>query len=604
MTGSPPLSLSSGWMLAVVPGGLAIVGPATEISIELSGGTSAGIALAEEFPAPGARPGSGTSPADPEDRERLVTLLERHGALEESVDQMVGIPLATAIEAVRRGESCPEVIVTADEALVLPPGLTLEVEEQVLRAFVAGLSPEGRLLGYAPLTTGDGRVLGDLPDPELLERRLTSLERSTPAGVTVLELHTGRRWDLGPGGLDGIGAAEAHRLGPIRFSGPPDPLDPDDPDGLHVCVAQIAVPDLSAPGDALHRTVQGVADAGKARLVAHAEGAERSCGSRASGSELIRSPFQDLPDAVDPRLFYAREAPDPEARPDGERLWAPAFTRGGERRWVPAETVYQSVRAPAPPGQTLPSGSSGLAAHLVPAEARSHAFCELVERDAFMWTWMRRVSRELVALSGIPPETRALRDLLAKHDWSTTWVNLSLDTFPVILCCLNHPVKGLTLGAGCNFDPSVALHRATVEALVIALRFEAADERISAGDVRSPRDHLLLHRDPQRLADHGFLFSSPDEIELAEIPPGDGDLEGMLDDLGFSPLSVDLSLEVCHPYRVVRAIAPGLIPITFGNGREPNGMDRARHPLTTRDGRLVGHGPVASAKDGVPHPFA
>jgi len=583
-------------MLAVVPDGLAIVGPETEITVELSGGTPAAIALAEGLEKP-------ASNVDPVGLERLVTLLDGHGALGDTDERAEGIPLATAIETIRSGESCSGVIVTADEALVLPAGVSIEPRDQALRAFIAGLSPEGRLLGYTLLSTGGGKIMGDIPDRNLLGKRLATLEENAPAGATVLELHTGRRWDVGPGGLNGIGAMKAHRLGPIRFSGPPDPLDPADPGGLHVCIARIAAPDPSAPGDALQRTVQGVADAGQARLVAHAEGAERFCGSRAPGRGLVRSRFQDLPDALDPRRFYARAAPVPENGSGGERLWAPAFTRQGERRWVPAEAAFASVRAPAPPGQVLPSGSSGLAAHLGLAEAKNRAFLELVERDAFMWTWIRGVSRELVAPAGVPADSRDLRDLLASRRWSTTWVNLSLDTFPVILCCLTHPEKGLTLGAACNSDAAAALHRATVEALVIALRFESDETRISPRDVSTPRDHLLLHRDPERLADHGFLFSSPDEIELADIPPGDGDLEGMLDDLGFSPVSVDLTLEMCHPFRVARALVPDLIPIVFGFGQEPDGMDRARHPLTIRDGRRLGAGSVDPRPE-VPHPFA
>ncbi len=221
-----------------------------------------------------------------------------------------------------------------------------------------------------------------------------------------------------------------------------------------------------------------------------------------------------------------------------------------------------------------------------------------------MWTWIRRVSRERVAPAGIPEQTGRIRDLALANGWETHWVNISLETFPVILCCLVHPEKGLTLGAACNADPAAALHRATVEAAVLALRFEPAGERISADEVRDPRDHLLYHRDPGRSAEHEFLFSSTEEIGLSEIPPGDGDIQQRLEEAGFSPMSVDLSLEMCRPYRVIRALAPGLIPITFGFGREPDAMARAGTALTTRDGRLVGDGPVAGPEPGVPHPFA
>ena len=58
------------------------------------------------------------------------------------------------------------------------------------------------------------------------------------------------------------------------------------------------------------------------------------------------------------------------------------------------------------------------------------------------------------------------------------------------------------------------------------------------------------------------------------------------------------------PVGVVRALVPGLVPLSFGWDREPLGMARLGSPLRTADGRVLGRAldlprlaPVA------PHPF-
>ena len=61
---------------------------------------------------------------------------------------------------------------------------------------------------------------------------------------------------------------------------------------------------------------------------------------------------------------------------------------------------------------------------------------------------------------------------------------------------------------------------------------------------------------------------------------------------------------VVRPFRVVRAIVPGLVPVSFGWDQEPLGLARLAAPVRTRDGRELGRrldlreaGPV------LPHPF-
>jgi ribosomal protein S12 methylthiotransferase accessory factor len=594
--------LRAGWMVAAVPHGVVVVGPRVEVEVALAGGVEA----AEAVVAAVARD---VEPSrDDEAHATLCTLLRDHGALTEVAagPPPPGHSLAAAVSAALRGEPPEGVIWTGEEALFLPAGLSVRARTRALRAFVGGLTPDGRLEAYALLARGRGAVHGDVP--ELRAEVDTRIEQARAPGgaIAVIDLTPhGQTWQVAADDLDRIGAGEAHRLGPILRTSATEPVDAELPE-LQWCVAEIAVANLAAPTSGRDRSVQGVGDRARARLVAHAEGAERFAAAEVSSAVLVRARFDDLDGAVDPVSLYARDVVTTcSAAATEPRLWAPVTARDGTRRWVPAETVYVSVRDPAPATAIIPWTSSGLAAGLDLASARRRGFQELVERDAFMMAWLRRVGRERVAPGGAPDGARRMAAVLATRSWATTWVNLTLDTLPVILCCLTHPQAGLTVGAACDARPAEALHRATVEALVLALRLHVdGGERRAPHEVRTPRDHLLLHRDPGRRADHEFLYTSPDEIELCEIPDRRGeDLEGLLDGLGFAPLVADLSLPAVRPYRVVRTLAPGLVPLTFGWGTEALGLARLCHGTAAGPGLHTDTSSRVHATCTVPHPF-
>jgi ribosomal protein S12 methylthiotransferase accessory factor len=588
-------TLRAGWMVGAVDAGIVIVGPALEVDVAVADGTAAMLAL------------TGEQAEIEADGRRLIELLSELDALTSSPAPVPpGHPLGAAIDAMLAGQPPAGVIWTAEEALVLPSRLSTSQRAAALRAFVGGLAPDPRLEAYAALLQGRGSVVGDVPDPALLDGRLADSDAIDPrdGAIVALELHGARRsWRAAPDEFERIGAGGPHRLGPILSTSPPEPVVAELPD-LLLCVGEIAVADPEAPTPRAHRTVQGVGDAAHAPLIACAEGAERFAASDTRGAGLVRARARELSDAVVPSALFAGETPAADA--DEPRLWAPVSARNGSRRWVPAETVWLSLPDPAPSAALLPWTSSGLAAGSDVADARRRAFRELVERDAFMVTWLRRVSRECISPRGVPATATAMARVLRGRGWKTTWVNLTLDTHPVILCCLTHDDEGLTVGAACDPDPGAALCRATVEALVLALRFQPPEgPPPEPRAVRGPRDHLLLHRDPSRHVDHGFLYASTDELELGDVPrPDSDDLEAQLEALGYAPLLADLSTERCAPYAVVRALAPGLAPLTFGWGQEPVGLPRVRDETWTHVGHRVDRPPHTTATiDRVPHPF-
>lgn len=128
--------------------------------------------------------------------------------------------------------------------------------------------------------------------------------------------------------------------------------------------------------------------------------------------------------------------------------------------------------------------------------------------------------------------------------------------------------------------------------------------RLEPADVQGPVDHHHFYQQPDRVRHAAFLFGSPELIDLEDVPTFAGPLHGRLSTVG-EPLVVDLSSSRTRPLRVVRAIVPELIPMSFGWDLEPLGMARLSSPKVAAGDRLLGRsldpaggGPI------LPHPFA
>jgi thiazole/oxazole-forming peptide maturase SagD family component len=366
---------------------------------------------------------------------------------------------------------------------------------------------------------------------------------------------------------------------------------------LSYTVAEIAEADLTQPVPAINRRVQGSGSLAHSQLAARAEAAERFAFTTGRAAELRSARFDQLEGAVDPASILAFNARQLRARGNnpshrGERNWGPARTLAGEPRWVPLESEF-------------PLTSSGLAAHTDPALARDAALSELIERDAFMWTWVQRVSREQVDRASVPSDVGDWAAALAKKNWQTHWINVTMEFQPAILCCLVHPERGLVVGAASRPRAADAVRKATLEALILALRFDpAVHPRVAVEQVTIPADHLVLHLDPDQAPHHDFLFSSSDYLDLAEI----GDETPLADAFaaaGIEPVLIELTIPPARPFHVVRALTPGLVPLTFGWDNEPLGLGSLEHPRRLQNGREVGRViDLGEAPALHPHPFA
>jgi thiazole/oxazole-forming peptide maturase SagD family component len=616
--------LMRGWLLGVVPEGLVAVGGELVVEVRLQAQGPAERGVAELALGTTRRRLAAATGVTVEEADLLLGRLADCGAIGRSdggVPATDGpnsgsryVPLVEALlgDHDRRWRG-PHPVATADELLLVPRGLAPALRARLLRDFVAGITPRARGRAYAyAIATGRRTLFGDAPAPDSVRKALTSLAPADSRRVHVCDLRTGAVCSLAVERIGAVGAGRRHRLGTVpvlRQVRWPELLEL----GLRVAVAEHAAPDPGEPcPPAVDRRTKGVArTARRASLVARAEAAERFAAG--SPREMRHASGRDLEDAVSPESIFAGSerqrvagtAPQPYD-PNEARPWLMARSLAGRRRLVPAEAVlspYPKARG----RSAVPASSSGVAAGRTVAAAREAALGELVERDAFMWTWIQRLARELVDVRTFPEEIRAGARTLQRHGLETALVNLTLETDPVLLCAI-HDASSTALGAGCDRDPARAAMAAFREAAVTRLAVEPPAAELDTRSVATPEDHAALYRRGSAPEEARFLYSSAQRIALGEITGAAAPLAAAVAAIGEpveDPLFVDLSVPATRPFRVVRAIVPGLVPISFGFDREPLGMALLARPRNASADRKLGRElELGRAGPLTPHPFA
>ena len=601
------------WMLGVSPQGLIGFRASIEIEVEFPASLPKKQRLLDDL-ATGADAEAvaeivGTAPAE---AGRMLERLREAGALAATPPPPPpshGSPLIEALLAFYERAELPDLVWTADEALVVPSGLDESQRRQLLRAFIAGIEPRARRVAYGHAASwGAASVRGDAPAAERLEQAMLGSGGDRSA-IAVLRLNGSRHAYLDPSELGRVGVDRTHRLGPVTSTTRAQLHDGASP--LHLVSARIATPNLAHPEPpVLGFSGKGTAPtAAEAEMIARGEAAERYAMGDVSGRRIVRAAEEELAGALPgDRLFRHNLRQHKEGatrRPYGPQeryLWTLAAGPDGEERWVLAEAVFNPFRDFERSHSVAPATSSGAAAHRTLSEAVRRGFCELVERDAFMWTWVQRLSRERIGAGSLPRVLQTRAAELRRMGYEVDFINLTLETEPVILSVV-HGQALLVVGACCDRDAARAASKSLDQATVV-LSLVARSDPIEASEVRTPYDHVRLYRDPAVVEQARFLHSASFEIELGDVRGGDGPLESMLTGIG-EPLTIDLSSPATAPLQVARCLVGGLIPITFGWDQEPLGMPLLATPRSTADGRRLGSRlDLTTAGPLTPHPFA
>jgi ribosomal protein S12 methylthiotransferase accessory factor len=371
----------------------------------------------------------------------------------------------------------------------------------------------------------------------------------------------------------------------------------------------------------------------EARRGALGEAVERYCAGTWDPNEIVhaRRSALDGP-SLDPRslVLYAPEqytALEYAPYHDGSSLgWMPARSLvSGARVLVPAIAVLFGYRPASAEEHLCPSGANGLASGASLGEAVLAAACEVLERDAFLVTWMNRLPAERVEAADHPdPEVAGLW-----HNYRRRGVELRLYRLASDHPCQVFLARALqrdghgpasTVGLGADLDPARAARRALLEAAQVraGLRRQLDDPRVRArierlaADPRAvvtPEDHALRYCDARTADAFAFLEAGPTVTVAwdAAVPPRPASrialLAGHFRARGGELLYVDLTTADMAKLglHAARVLVPGFQPLHFG-AAEPRLGGRRLFELPYRLGRASSPATPATLNPD-PHPL-
>lgn len=315
-------------------------------------------------------------------------------------------------------------------------------------------------------------------------------------------------------------------------------------------------------GKGLGRTAAAVSAAMEALELWHAERIDRPL-LRASIAEMRA---EGRPVADPARLPRVAGPPPSTAR----LLWIEAEEiLGGGRLWLPLALVHADYTLPLPEGSDwFAATTNGLASGNHPLEARVHALCEVIERDATARWWQLPLAEKrrlrLDPATVADPCCRQVLGRLEKAGMEVAiWATPSPLAVPAFFCLLRDrrdPAGHFASGGGCHLAAPVALLRALLEAAQVRVTYIAG----ARDDLRSEEfGAAALEHKERQLAP---LFAGPATLAFARLPHHE--LASFAEDLDllaaefaradFAQVAiVDLGRPE-SPIAVVRAVVPGM----------------------------------------------
>jgi ribosomal protein S12 methylthiotransferase accessory factor len=295
---------------------------------------------------------------------------------------------------------------------------------------------------------------------------------------------------------------------------------------------------------------------------------------------------------------------------------------GGEAVWAPSSLVYLSWPAAAEE-HFCPATSNGLAAGPDLPSAIFAGLCELIERDAFLITWMNRLPAPELEWRGAGGVEESIVRHYARFGIEVRVFALPSDLGVPVMMAIAGDRSGAgpaaVVGLGCHPRPRTALRKALFEVCQVRpgevqrFRQDGAHARLAAyEDVHTLEDHSAFVSAPQRRGELAFLLDNGRSVRLADLPDGGGvraeealvHIGGAIAAAGCRALYADLTtpdVAGCG-LKVVRTIVPGLQPMHFGYGEERLG-GRRLYELPARLGYRATPAGEADLNP-CPHPLA
>lgn len=316
-----------------------------------------------------------------------------------------------------------------------------------------------------------------------------------------------------------------------------------------------------------------------------------------SPQRVVQGRFEDFDKALDPRsvIRYAnvqyRKAKF-GLKPFDESV-ACGWVRGrsllgGHDVHVLAELVYSSKSlkeqyAGAWAGYTE-CNSSGCAAHLDDERALEAALFELVERDAYMRSWLLQQPGTALSARSLPAELRRRIRALELLGCRVSIQQLPSAWAPVCVVYAQHEERHFTVvGAGARRTLAEAACAAMDEMETLAYMNFNGQKRVGLkpSDVKQPADHAFLYALPRHFRRADALLATTRSVAFGKASAQSDitqPLSTRLTDAGHEVVVVDITASGSAidqgrtPVSVLRALVPGLLPMSFGFNREPLGM--------------------------------
>ncbi|WP_325078712.1 YcaO-like family protein [Sphaerospermopsis aphanizomenoides] len=334
------------------------------------------------------------------------------------------------------------------------------------------------------------------------------------------------------------------------------------------------------------------------------EAIERYCGGIVDHGRLIFSSYAELDHrAVPPPAFFSFSDqqysdptfPFPAFDPTTQTSWMPALSLSSNQQvLVPAFLVYLDWDGEQPGDYILPVNSNGMASGPTLEFATYSGLCELIERDAFIITWLNRLPAPRIYFTHRPGIETEIARHYARFGIELVTFDLTTDIqVPVVMAMLidrSGKSPAVATGLGCHLDGATALRKAIFE--VCQARFGDI-ERMKGGaganlhqysDIKYLDDHNAFFYTTARLCELSFLFDHDQSRKTEDLPTYESQSEveklqsviTRLHSVGAEPYLVEITTPdiASLGFRVVRILASELVPIYFGYGQEPLGTRR------------------------------
>lgn len=360
----------------------------------------------------------------------------------------------------------------------------------------------------------------------------------------------------------------------------------------------------------------------QALLKAKAEAVEWFVCGCASRAQLTDGSFSELEGTViDPqkmvRYFPWQFELVPKMKP---------FDVDQEYQWLPVESVTDGSTAlvladfaffPYTPkfgSRYAFANSSGVAAHRTVEAALEHAVLEIVEREAFMVTWLNRLRRTSFLKESLPGSIQSRIRALEMAGFRVGVIDITYDLTPVVLIVLSYekePFFSCSTASGYDYESIIDRSLKEAEASAYCrLRDGASRAILTAGEITSTMDHGGFYENARHRNQALFLFGNQNEqVSLRKMERQVcirsrkslyDSIAALETDIYFADLTMLCQLDNLS-FKVIRAFIPGMVPMSFGYGIESFELERVQ-TLPVRTGILpkrVG----AHRLNRLPHPF-